>query len=347
MRPRWIILLSVLVMLAVVQQPRAQNLGPYWTTSYEDMVRALQYHAMRSRGLIELETVGQSNEGRDLILVKIGDPENTPVMIVSQQHGNEVINTESSLRLMQWLYRSPEAATIRDNLYVLILPRVNPDGTERFQRYNHDPDAPPRDTSVGLFTNPGGGIGWDINRYHDVLWEESLLFQNFPTEYPVNPVPEAAAVSATTQRLQPIWTVDFHGQFQYLTADGRDIIGSILWPLNENADPTAVNLSKQLVVVAKDAVEPLFYSTMTQYPGGIYPGIARNAYGIFGIGSVLVEIKGGSGYIQQPGMLIEYSLDIMKAMLKSTADGNLFGVDGERVDELPPAENNRFPYFTE
>lgn len=346
MKLRWIVLLGLLIAAAVGQPLRAQE-APYWVTSYENMVRALQYHEQRARGLIELEVVGQSNEGRDLYLVKVGNPTNAPVMMIAQQHGNEVINTESMLRLIHWLYRSPDAALIRENLYVLLVPRVNPDGTARYQRYNHDPLVPARDTGVGLYTNPGGGVGWDINRYHDANWEESLLYENFPGLYPVNPVPEAAAVIDTVQRFNPLWTVDFHGQFQYRTEDGRDITGSVLWPTNENADSDAVDLSKQLIVVAKDAVDPLFYSTLTEYPGGTYPGIARNAYGIYGIGSVLVEIKGGSGYLLQPGMLIDYSLRIMQAMLTTTADGTLFDADPTRVEELPPAEDNRFPYFSE
>lgn len=56
---------------------------------------------------MEFEVVGQSNKGRNLYLAKIGNPGNPPVMIISQQHGNEMINSESRLQLIQWLYKKP------------------------------------------------------------------------------------------------------------------------------------------------------------------------------------------------------------------------------------------------
>ncbi|MCK7502450.1 MAG: hypothetical protein MZW92_80865 [Comamonadaceae bacterium] len=70
---------------------------PYWVTGYEDLGRALTYHQVRSRGLMQLEVVGQSNQGRNLYLARIGNPANPSLMIIAQQHGNEVINTEATL----------------------------------------------------------------------------------------------------------------------------------------------------------------------------------------------------------------------------------------------------------
>lgn len=225
---------------------------PYWVTGYEDLGRALTYHQVRSRGLMQLEVVGQSNQGRNLYLARIGNPANPSLMIIAQQHGNEVINTEATLQLIQWLYSSPEAAPVRNQFQVLLMPRVNPDGTENYVRYNFDPGAPPRNTAQGIFTGAiPGGRGWDINRYHDVVWTNSLLYRTFPAAYPTNPVPEAVAVGNVTTRFNPVWTVDFHGQGEYLTADDRDIKASTLWPTATAAQPQAVELSKKMVAVTK------------------------------------------------------------------------------------------------
>ena len=104
------------------------------------------------------------------------------VMIITQQHGNEVMTTEAALRMIQFLSTgSNKAMDILDYLYVLIVPRVNPDGAELYQRYNVDPDAPARNTSEGFYTSWTAGVGWDINRYHWVTdWTLSTLYQNHP-----------------------------------------------------------------------------------------------------------------------------------------------------------------------
>jgi hypothetical protein len=46
------------------------------------------------------------------------------------------------------------------------------------------------------------------------------------------------------------------------------------------------------------------YADLSRYPGGTEPGISRNAYGLLGAGSVLLELRGGigtksGGYIQR------------------------------------------------
>lgn len=337
-------MLSLLAFVTPVQAQIANR--PYWVTNYQELTSALQFHAARSRGLMELEVVGQSNQGRDLYLAKIGNPGNPSVMIISQQHGNEVINTEATLQLIQWLYSSPAAAPIRNGLYVLLMPRVNPDGTENYVRFNFDPSAPPNNNARGIFSGAiPGGRGWDINRYHDVVWGNSLLFQNFPAQYPVNPVPEAVAVGNVTKRFNPIWTVDFHGQGEYLTADGRDIKASTLWPTAAAAQPAAVELSKKMVAITKQYSDQYPLALITKYPGGPEEGISRNAYGIYGIGSVLIEIKGGDAYLTEPGYLVRYAADMMRNLLLRTADQSLFAADPNVADTLPTdAPSNRRPY---
>jgi murein tripeptide amidase MpaA len=80
---------------------------------------------------VELEVIGYTNEGRNVYPAKIGDPDNDAVMITTQQHGNEVMTTEAALKLIQFLSTgSNKAMKILDELYVLIVPRVNPDGAE-------------------------------------------------------------------------------------------------------------------------------------------------------------------------------------------------------------------------
>lgn len=314
-----------------------QNVSLKRLNDYPQLVKKLEQIEKTSKGWIELEVIGQTNEGRAIYLAKIGDPAKDAVMIITQQHGNEVMTTEAALRMIQFLSTgSNKAMEILDELYVLIVPRVNPDGAEMYWRYNVDPDAPARNTSEGFYTSSTAGIGWDINRYHWVTdWTLSTLYQNHPAEYPENPVPEAVAVIDAFNAYAPLWIADFHHQGTYVTDEGDSVTSSILWPRNEEVEEEVVDLSKQLCVVIFDYMQQYGYSTVTLYPGGTYAGIARNGYGLAGAGSILVELKGGIGQ-KQSGMIIKHAYEQMWSILQATADGSLYGVDPDRSDEIPP-----------
>lgn len=311
-----------------------QNVSLERLNDYPQMVKRLKNIEKTSKGLVELEVVGDSNEGRNVYLAKIGNPDNTPVMIITQQHGNEAFTTEAGIQLIKFLGTgNNKAMKILNQLYVLIIPRVNPDGAEMFWRYNVDPAAPARDTDNGFYTSYMEG--WDINRYHWLDWTESDLYNYIPATYPQNPVPEAVAVIETFLNYQPIWIADFHHQGTYVTDENENVTSSVLWPTNPLAPPDAVDLSKQLCVTIYDHMQHFGFATITFYPGGTYKGICRNAYGVAGAGSILVELKGGIGQ-KQGGMIVKHAYEQMWSILQATADGSLYTVDPTRSDEIPP-----------
>jgi len=332
-------------------------------SDYDELVKRLFQIEKSSKGLVELEVIGQTNYGKDIYMAKVGYPENDSVMIMTQQHGNEPMTTEAALKLLKMLGTgSKEAMRILDELYVLVVVRVNPEGAELFTRGNADWDAPPRDSSScfdadgnvdlslidqgrGIYSttyvDPDGILfsNYDINRYHWSDWSQSdqilcnpgLLGRHFdPT---LCPVPEAVAVVETFKYYNPIWMADFHHQGTYVTDDGENITSSILWPRNENVLEEYVDLSKQLCVQINDHMQQFGFATVTLYPGGTFAGIARNAYGLAEAGSILVELKGGIGQ-KQSGMIIKHAYEQMWTILEATADGSLYGIDPERVDEI-------------
>ncbi len=303
---------------------------------YEELVAALDRLQRSSEREFAVESVGTSNQGRDIHLARVGSGD-ADVMFVTQQHGNEPHGTEAALSMLQYLASgSTSVDDLLEEVTVNVVPRVNPDGSEPelFQRYNVDPDAPARDTSEGFFTSPDAGVGWDVNRYHWPDWTESDLYQNRPDEYPENPVPEAQAVVDAVAEVDPLWVVDVHNQGTYVTDDGEMITTSMFWPIAEGVPTDAQNLSKQLVRHAYDHVSKFGYAEATQYPGGTYPGIARNSYGLQGYGSVLVEIRGGVGQ-KSNGKLTRLALEIMTSVVDGTADGSVFEVDPDGAEEIP------------
>lgn len=342
-----------------------QNVSLSRLSSYDELVNRLYQIEGSSKGLVELEVIGQSNFGKNLYMAKVGDPSKTPVMIMTQQHGNEHLTTEAALKLLKELGTGSENVQgFLDELYVLVIVRVNPEGAELSTRGNTDFDAPPRDSrdcfdddgnvdpakidqGRGVFSttyvDPEGILypNYDINRYHWADWSQSWQIRCNPgltgrhfDPYQC-PVPEAVAVLNAFQRYQPVWMADFHHQGTYVTDDGESVTSSILWPRNENVLPEHVDLSKQLCVKIYDHMMQFGFATVTLYPGGTFAGIARNAYGLAGSGSILVELKGGIGQ-KQSGMIIKHAYEQMWSILEATADGSLYDIDPARSDEIPP-----------
>ncbi len=60
-----------------------QNVALEGFESYEQLTDKLMGIEARSGGLVEIESVAVTNEGRDVWLVKIGDPSKTPVLVIT------------------------------------------------------------------------------------------------------------------------------------------------------------------------------------------------------------------------------------------------------------------------
>ncbi len=110
---------------------------------------------------VSLEIIGQSLEGRNIPVLyftrdkKFGSmrSEKPVVMVFCQQHGNEPSGKEAALIVARELTQNSSA--ILDNIDLLLIPVVNPDGAELLKRRNA------RDM--------------DLNRNHVVLSEPEVL----------------------------------------------------------------------------------------------------------------------------------------------------------------------------
>ena len=295
-------------------EPQSKPNGPWVTPdqkvilegfeSYEQLTSKLMQIEKRSKGLVEIDSVAITGEGRDVWLVKIGNEENTPVFIWTQQHGNEPHGTEAAIDIIKWLVAGGQKAQmILDALYVLIIPRVNPDGSKLFTRGNTDFDAPPRDSrdcfddmgnpvpaeldqERGVFSTtyvaPDGSRtpNYDINRYHWPDWSQSWQILCNPGlsgrhyDPGLNPVPEALGVRKVFDDYGPIWGMDVHNLGSSVINDdvdptinrpGRLVTGSILWPTNEDVAEEARDLSKQMCIVIKQRSLELGNMELTNY----------------------------------------------------------------------------------
>jgi hypothetical protein len=283
--------------------------------SPEQVGAALTAIARASDGRVRLGAIGRSNEGRPLRLATVGRGP-TRLLYVTQQHGDEPLGTPAAIEAL-WVLGVPDSAWhrwLRSRLTIDIVVQANPDGAVRDQRYNHDPSA------TGEYSQPG--VGYDINRFHNPL-----------TPVADNPVPESRAMLGWWRSTRPSIVVDYHMQGRYLQPDGRETTASILWPTTPLAGADAVNRSRQVAVRNYAAMTYLAGANVTRYPGGDYEGIARNAYGVLGSASLLVELS-NLPEAQVPAQ-IRAAFWSMIATAQGAADRTLWRTDPAAADTIP------------
>jgi predicted deacylase len=314
--------------------------------SYEQLWSTLESIESRAQGGFDLSPAPlTSNTGREIPVVTIGDGP-TPVMYIANQHGDEYVVSEGMVEVVRLVSGgSKSAQEIRDALTVTIVPRVNVDGFDADVtdlngdttpwRQNFDTVCP---AFCGFYLE---GRGYDINRYHS-YFESAFDHPYKPGPDTDNPVPEAIAMRLLWDERQPEIVADFHHQGTYVDEDGRMITASMMWPnaVEEAANlgisdefAETIQLSKRVVSEMLVGLEQYGYANATRYPGTTVPGIARNAYGLLGSGSVLFEARGGIGS-KSNGYITKQTVVAAMSVLDAAADGSLFTRSTEPADTI-------------
>ncbi len=172
-------------------------------SSYKDLQDFLNQDALKNSKICKVQSYGSTTEGRLMQLVFFGNETNIanlenirtqhlirngliegrtdqskvpPIIWLSfNVHGNEASSTETSMKLMQFLF-SDEAKIYLDKLLIVIDPCLNPDGRERYVNwYKEVSGEKPNPNPEALEHHepwPGGRYNHylaDLNR--DWLWQ--------------------------------------------------------------------------------------------------------------------------------------------------------------------------------
>ena len=232
--------------------------------------------AGRAPARVRIEIVGGSQQGRPIALIVLAGTDGVSaalptVLVLAQQHGNEPAGGEAALALAERL-AGPDAALL-DRVNVLIVPRANPDGAERFAR-----------TTVS---------GTDVNRDH-------LLLQT----------PEARALASVARRYRPDVVLDLHeftvgdrwvkkyGVVQkYDALIQAATVGNLQPAIAAEAERRFVAPVRR--ALAEEGLSSFAYHTTSQDPadkvvsmGGVQPDTGRNVYGLRQAISLLIETRG-------------------------------------------------------
>jgi len=225
---------------------------------------------------VRIETLGRSQDGRPMpmaVLARDGhvDPRRPTVLILGQQHGNEPAGGEAALALIAEL--AGAQSSLLDRVNVLVIPRANPDGAERFIR-----------------TTPNG---IDVNRDH-------LLLRT----------PEARAIAVAMLKYRPQVVLDLHeftvaGRWVDKFGVMQKYDALLQSASVGNLDPGIGRLAQETYeaqlhrALAARGLSSFAYHTTSPDPadkvvamGGVQPDTGRNTGGLRPAVSLLIEVRG-------------------------------------------------------
>ncbi len=274
---------------------------------HPELVKRLEKLRETAPELFELEKIGESIEGRSINHVRVGTG-SLRVLLWSQMHGDESTATAALFDVFEYLQRhreDPLARRVLSRLTLDIVPMLNPDGAERFQRRNAQ--------SI------------DVNR-------DALRLQT----------PEGRALKALRDRYNPSVGFNLHNQ-NWRTSVGDPpkpasiSLLSVAYdePRTENAGR---KLTKKLCAVIRDSLEPFASGQIGRYDDEFEVRAFGDNITLWGTPVVLIET--GPWPSEQPDpALVRLNFVAILSALDSLATGDVERADPRRYESLPMNES--------
>ncbi len=280
-----------------------QGLPPPALVRHIHVEARLRHLQTSAPDLFQVEEVGRSVEGRSLNLVRFGGGP-CHILLWSQMHGDEPLTTTALFDLLEYVRRHrehPRVARLLSALTLHVVPLLNPDGAERFQRCNAQ--------------------GIDINR-------DALALQS----------PEGRVLKALRDRIQPALGFNLHDQ-SWRTAvgdTGRPASLSVLAPPFDAArgDNPGRVLAKKVCAVIRDALEPLAPGQVGRHDDSFEVRAFCENLVRWGTPNVLIEIgPWPSPEPEEP--LLRLNFVALVSALEALASGAVEQADVARYESIP------------
>jgi hypothetical protein len=277
---------------------------------HAELVRRLDEFGKRAPDLFTIERVGESIEGRSINHVRAGTGD-MPVLLWSQMHGDESTATSALFDVFEFLQKHRgEAAVSRilSRLTLHIVPMVNPDGAERFERRNAQ--------SI------------DINR-------DALRLQT----------PEGRALKAIRDRYNPRVGFNLHNQ-SWRTSVGKPPKPASISLLSvvydeQRSENAGRRLTKQLCAVIRDALEPSAPGQIGRYDDEFEVRAFGDNITLWGTPVVLIETGPFPGP-DADAALVRLNFVAIVSALDALATGSVERADPQRYEALPMNESRMF-----
>ncbi|MCX6544917.1 MAG: M14 family metallopeptidase [Acidobacteria bacterium] len=260
--------------------------------------------------LFQLEEVGRSVEGRSINHIWFGTGP-LHVLLWSQMHGDEPTATAAVFDIFEYVRRhrnEPAIARMLTALTIHVVPMLNPDGAERFQRRNAQ--------------------GIDINR-------DGLRLQT----------PEGLALKALRDRLKAPIGFNLHNQSWRTEAGktGQPASISLLSVAFDEARTESAGrlLTKKVCAVIRDALEPIAPGRVARYDDEFEVRAFGDNLTKWGTSVVLIETGAWPATEPDPYLVRLNFVAIMTA-LDALATNRVEQADKRRYETLPINETNLF-----
>ncbi|MDD8017832.1 MAG: M14 family zinc carboxypeptidase, partial [Bacteroidota bacterium] len=228
---------------------------------HADLMKYLEGFKASLGDVIKLEQVGTSAENRSINLLTLGKGK-TKVFLWSQMHGDEPTATMALLDILNYISlncNSVEIQKILSETTLLIIPMLNPDGAERFQRR----------TSQGI----------DMNR-------DALSLQT----------PEAKVLKSLRDKYNPEIGFNLHDQDpRYTVGDSGDVstIALLAPSFNKEKSDNPVRLrAKKITAEIANTLRQFIPRNISRYDDTFEPRAFGDNVQKWGTSTILVESGG-------------------------------------------------------
>ncbi|MEU6264808.1 M14 family zinc carboxypeptidase [Saccharopolyspora shandongensis] len=361
------------------EEPRENPISEF--TSYDELLVELDRIERVSAGRVAVETVGESNRGRDMLLARVGTGPKV-VLVTAEIHGNEKTGPDAVLDLLDFLGTSDSsrAKQIREQLTVVAMPKINPDGATLDRRGNdmtwqevqaRFPQLAAAPPSWNYYTEPRQGDdysrrpGFDVNRDYN----PDLNYQPQPQDFPGSSDRPGWFVSPETQAVRDVYRslqaefgavdtyIDLHHQGACYTVPGTDRFVTLSLSGKFVADPATPEgaayaefagtfrpeYSKQLNVAAYNALQAAANRNPEFGNITLYPQDTN----LPGTGLGTFQLNGSGAVLFEVRGQTQTLGEEHRAMLTRAVyiglDGILSSVASGQVEHLDPAAYDRIP----
>jgi hypothetical protein len=254
--------------------------------------------------IIAIEEIGKSVKGKTLCLVRIGKG-NIPVLIWSQQHGDEAKCTAALLDFINFLCAAQDSSirrTILENTQLVILPMVNPDGAEKDARRNAQ--------------------GLDINR-------DAQMLQT----------PEGRVLKGLHLNYHPKFCFNLHDHGPRRTVKTtRKVVAlslqASLFDEHDNDNPVRIR-AKKVIGRIYEAVSSFAYGHIARYEADYMPRAFGDSMMRWGASSILIESGGWLGGPDDDEMVVKLHCLALTAAVYAIASESYEDANPGLYDTLP------------
>jgi hypothetical protein len=247
--------------------------------------------------------IGTSAEGRTISLFSLGTGPTT-VLLWSQMHGDEPTATMALLDMLNFFSQHPDhplTRTLTEQLTLLMIPMLNPDGAARFQR-----------RTAQLI---------DMNRDARQL-----------------ATPEGRVLINAQERFQPLFGFNLHDQDpRYTVGSTKNVTAiALLAPAVDHAqsDPPERKRAKQVAAIFAEVMNLFIPGHLARYDDTFEPRAFGDTLQQRGTSTVLVE-SGGWPNDRDKMFLRKLNYVGLLASLYAIAEGLYQHADASRYEQLP------------